>query len=103
MLSPDGDHKKDLSGIELKILNLDQIRRIDSLLALPGDYGEIHLIVQHGELRYINKVKSYRAWNDNDKKRDGEQATPRGINRACRPGSLDLGTPLSEEGNGQCA
>ncbi len=72
MLNPDGDDKKGSSGLGLKKLNLDQIKRIDSLLASLGDYGEIHLIVQHGELRYINKVESYRAWNDKDKKRDGE-------------------------------
>jgi hypothetical protein len=72
MLNPEGDDKKGLSGLGLKKLNLDQIKRIDSLLASLGDYGEIHLIVQHGELRYINKVESYRAWNDKDKKRDGE-------------------------------
>ncbi len=73
MFRSDGDHRKDpLPGLELEKLNLEQIRRIDSLLASLGDYGEIRLIVQHGELRYINKVESYRAWNDNDKKRDGE-------------------------------
>jgi hypothetical protein len=73
MSGSDDDRRKDsLPGLELKKLNLEQIRRIDSLLASLGDYGEIHLIVQHGELRYINKVESYRAWNDHDKKRDGE-------------------------------
>ncbi len=72
MLNPEGDDKKGLNSLGLKKLNLDQIKRIDSLLASLGDYGEIHLIVQHGELRYINKVESYRAWNDKDKKRDGE-------------------------------
>ncbi len=73
MFRSDGDHRRDpLPGLELEKLNLEQIRRIDSLLASLGDYGEIRLIVQHGELRYINKVESYRAWNDNDKKRDGE-------------------------------
>jgi hypothetical protein len=61
--------KKDsFSGQELKKLSLEQIRRIDSLLASLGDYGEIHLIVQHGELRYINKVESYKAWKDDDQK-----------------------------------
>ncbi len=51
MLDPEGDDRKGLSGLGLKKLNLDQIKRIDSLLASLGDYGEIHLIVQHGELR----------------------------------------------------
>lgn len=67
MLNSRGSRKKQtLSGLELKKLTLDQIKRIDSLLASLGDYGEIHLIVQHGELRFINKVESYRAWNDED-------------------------------------
>ena len=69
MHSTDGSEKRDvLSGLGLKKLNLDQIKRIDALLASLGDYGEIHLIVQHGELRYINKVESYKAWKDDEKK-----------------------------------
>lgn len=68
MSSTDGNRRKDLPpGLELKKLNLDQIKRIDALLASLGDYGEIHLIVQHGELRYINKVESYKAWKDDEK------------------------------------
>ena len=69
MSCTDGNRKKDLPpGLDLKKLSLDQIRRIDALLASLGDYGEIHLIVQHGELRYINKVESYKAWKDDEKK-----------------------------------
>ncbi len=72
MLGSGGNRKKDaLQGIELKKLSLDQIKKIDALLASLGDYGEIHLIVQHGRLRYINKVESYRAWTD-EKGEDGE-------------------------------
>jgi hypothetical protein len=59
-------------GLHLKKLSIDQIKRIDALLASLGDYGEIHLIVQHGELRYINKVESYKAWKDEDRKRGDE-------------------------------
>ncbi|HEX8991845.1 MAG TPA: hypothetical protein VF784_09210 [Anaerolineales bacterium] len=58
--------------LELKKLSLSQIKRIDSLLASLGDYGEIHLIVQHGELRYINKVKSYKVWGEDEKGPDEE-------------------------------
>lgn len=73
MSCPDGNRRKDvLAGLELKKLNLEQVRRIDALLASLGDYGEIRLIVQHGELRYINKVESYKAWRDEDRKRSGE-------------------------------
>ncbi len=68
--SEDSKGKEDPSGLRLKKLNLDQIKRIDALLASLGDYGEIHLIVQHGELRYINKVESYKAWKDDDRPQD---------------------------------
>jgi hypothetical protein len=72
MFDSDGNRRKDLvPGLELKKLTVDQIKRIDSLLASLGDYGEIHLIVQHGELRYVNKVESYKAWKDDDKKPHG--------------------------------
>ncbi len=73
MLGSGGNRKKDaLQGIELKKLSLDQVKRIDSLLASLGDYGEIHLIVQHGQLRYINKVESYRAWREDENGKDGK-------------------------------
>ena len=47
-------------SLKLKSLNLEQIRHIDQVLASLGDYGEVHLIVQRGELRYINKVESFK-------------------------------------------
>lgn len=40
------------------------MKRIDELLTTVGEYGEIHLIVQRGELRYINRVESFKAWDD---------------------------------------
>jgi hypothetical protein len=46
----------------LKFLSPVQVKRIDDLLSQLGEYGELHLIIQHGELRYINKVESYKAW-----------------------------------------
>ncbi len=51
-----------VNGLKLKFLNPSQVKRIDDLLAQLGEYGELHLIIQHGELRYINKVESYKAW-----------------------------------------
>lgn len=51
-------------NLRLKFLTPEQIIRIDELLAEFIDYGEVHLIIQKGELRYINKVESYKAWND---------------------------------------
>jgi len=53
----------------LRLLKLtpEQIRRIDEMLDEVGEYGEVHIIVQNGELRYINKVESYRLWGREDK------------------------------------
>ncbi len=56
-----------LADLILLKLTLDQIKRIDEMLVDVGDYGEVHIIVQKGELRYINKVESYRLWNKEDK------------------------------------
>lgn len=50
-----------LQSFKLKKLTLDQIKHIDEVLASLGEYGEVHLIIQHGELRYINKVESFSA------------------------------------------
>ncbi len=73
MHSSDKKGKKSLPvGMELKKLSLDQIKRIDALMASLGDYGEIHLVVHQGELRYINKLESYRAGKDEDGKEDRE-------------------------------
>jgi hypothetical protein len=49
---------------KLKALTREQIQQINELLLVIGDYGEIHLIVQRGELRYINKLESYKVWGD---------------------------------------
>jgi len=54
--------------LRLKSLNLDQVRHIDSVLASLGEYGEVHLIVQRGELRYINRVESFKVWKDDPNK-----------------------------------
>ena len=50
-----------LPTLRLKKLTLDQVKHIDEVLASLGEYGEVHLIIQHGELRYINKVESFSA------------------------------------------
>lgn len=47
-------------------LTPEQIAQIDEILASLGDYGEIRLVIQHGELRYINKMESHKAWNDQE-------------------------------------
>lgn len=47
--------------LKLKKLLPDQVRKIEEMLTSIGDYGEVRLIVQNGELRYINKMESMRA------------------------------------------
>jgi len=48
------------TDLPLLKLTIEQVRRIDEMLDDVGEYGEVHIIVQRGELRYINKVESYR-------------------------------------------
>jgi hypothetical protein len=54
--------KRDDPGLSLRMLDLQQIKQIDEMLASIGEYGELHLVVQHGELRYINRLESHKAW-----------------------------------------
>ncbi len=58
------DDEQTATGLKLKKLDLEQVKDIDEMLASVGDYGEVHLIVQHGELRYINRVESHKAWKN---------------------------------------
>jgi len=55
------------ANLRLEFLTPEQVIRIDKALATVGEYGEVHLIIQRGELRYINRVESYKAWNDKQK------------------------------------
>jgi hypothetical protein len=55
------------ANLRLEFLTPEQVVRIDKVLATVGEYGEVHLIIQKGELRYINRVESYKAWNDKQK------------------------------------
>jgi hypothetical protein len=55
-----------LQGGGLKKLTVEQVQQIDELLARLGEYGEIRLIVQRGELKYINKLESHKAWNTDE-------------------------------------
>jgi hypothetical protein len=48
------------TDLRLSKLTVEQVKQIDEMLEDVGDYGEVHIIVQRGELRYINKVESYR-------------------------------------------
>lgn len=53
-------------SLQLRFLNPAQVKKIDDLLTQLGEYGEVHLVIQHGELRYINKLESYKAWKTDD-------------------------------------
>jgi hypothetical protein len=52
------------NSLKVKALTREQIQQINEFLLAIGDYGEIHLIVQRGELRYINKLESHKVWGD---------------------------------------
>ena len=53
--------KLDVRKQRLNKLSPEQINEINEYLDSLGEYGEIRLIVQHGELRYINTVASHKA------------------------------------------
>ena len=53
-------------SLPFKKLKLEQIEQIDDLLTSIGEYGEVHLVVERGELKYINLLKSHKANQDND-------------------------------------
>jgi hypothetical protein len=55
---------KNPADLQLLRLTLEQVQRIDRMLAEVGEYGEVHIIIQKGELRYINKVESYKLWGE---------------------------------------
>jgi len=59
--------EQSLGSKKLRMLDMEQVHRIDEMLDSLGDYGELHLIVQHGELRFINKVESYKAPRNTDR------------------------------------
>ncbi len=52
--------------LNLKKLTAEQIQQIDDFIASLGEYGEIHLVIQRGQLKYINKMESHKAWKDDD-------------------------------------
>jgi hypothetical protein len=67
MNSSDGSSHQ--TRLKPKKLTPEQIEQINLVLASLDEYGEVHLIIQHGELKYINKVESHKAWNDEQGKK----------------------------------
>ncbi len=57
------DVQQELEGRKLRSRELTpgQVKEINEYLDSIGEYGEIHLVVQHGELRFINTVASHKA------------------------------------------
>jgi len=66
MFSEEFQSVSDLKDIRLKKLTEQQVEQIDELLALLEEHGEIHLIVQRGVLKYINKVEKYTPWEGDE-------------------------------------
>jgi hypothetical protein len=50
-----------LSTIMLKVLTCSQVEKIDQMLSEMGDFGELRLIVKKGRVRFIEKLESYDA------------------------------------------
>ena len=46
------------ADLSLKVLSCGQVQQIDDLLSEMGPFGELHLIVKKGRLRFIQKVES---------------------------------------------
>ena len=59
--SHNGNKGPDELAAHLRVLTAAQVLKIDELLDDVGDYGEVHLVVQRHQLRYINQVQSYKA------------------------------------------
>lgn len=55
------------ADLQLSKLTMEQVKRIDTLLAEIEDYGEVRIIVQKGELRYISKIHSYKISDKEDR------------------------------------
>lgn len=60
-MDKDQSPKKNVSGKGLKFLRPHHIDMIDSALSSVGEYGEIHLIVEKGQLRFVVTQTSYDA------------------------------------------
>jgi hypothetical protein len=60
---------------KLKKLMPQQVQKIDDYLASIEDYGEVRLVVQNGQLRYINKLISYLVSTGDPKKKNKQQDT----------------------------
>lgn len=51
-------------------LTPDQIKQINDALSSVSEYGEVHLVIQHGMLKYINVLNSHKAWRNGNEAGD---------------------------------
>jgi len=56
--------------VDRKLIKLtpEHIEQIDELLSEIGLYGQVQIVVENGELRYINKLESHKARNREEDK-----------------------------------
>ena len=69
--SQTGNDRPDDLETRLRVLTAAQVLRIDELLGAVGEYGEVQLVMQRRQLRYINQVQSYKAWDEAAQKLGG--------------------------------
>ena len=53
--------KRSADSLSLTFLDPRQVSMIDEALAAVGDYGEVHLIIEKGRLRFVVTKRSYDA------------------------------------------
>ena len=61
LISKTGKEIPDELAARLRVLTAAQVLQIDELLDEVGEYGEVHLVMQRHQLRYINQMQSYKA------------------------------------------
>ena len=54
-----GQHVKKIED-EVRVLSARQLAQLLYHLDQVGDFGEVHLIVREGELRFMRVIKSYK-------------------------------------------
>jgi hypothetical protein len=57
--SDNEDSKKHERLLGLKFLKANQIRMIDEALEQVGEFGQVHLVVERGRLRFLVTEKSF--------------------------------------------
>ena len=53
------DFKKLVNPLGLRFLKANQVRMIDEALSQLGEFGQVHLVVERGQLRFLVTEKSF--------------------------------------------